>query len=500
MDIFFQNIIAHKAVQNDNLLITCYKFENVIVMYLSLHEYIISVRRFILPKNENIFVNGELKDVYCKIFGNAKDYIIGTINGIKFTGMPVTIVIDYELIASTITQREWQILELDSIDIINPRISCKGNKWIEVKNNDGTIEMQPEDPISMIAIPENERYVSGPGCYFQENLKLNIEGGHYNDPLTRNPLSNQKIDEIIQGIKYPDLQVDPIAELIKERQIEQNRENRENKENREMEFQFLVKEEENVEPNQTSWMIIVENYIRYGDYNLNLSNSDIVNLNQLFEYEQLRNIKSLEISFMNLPNMNSIGYFINLKQLILIDTDLNENILEMIIDQLPNLEFLYLQKSNFCMDFSSIRMLRNLKYIEIDLCENINSLDFLSGCTSLEIVNCARTNINEIEFTSTLENLKYLNISNTSVTSLVSLTDNNSIEILLIDNCDIDDLEPLKNLRIKELSLINCNYIREISPLYSLQNLTKLKGIIGSNNIYFSQFDRSRIPSLITVE
>ena len=190
---------------------------------------------------------------------------------------------------------------------------------------------------------------------------------------------------------------------------------------------------------------------------IDLSGQTIINIDYLSNHTNLtelnlngcQNLESLE-GLWNLKNLKKLHWHeCNWDEL----SDLSE---------LTSLEYLSLSNSQgdeeLGLNIDSIRDLINLKHLDLSFCETIFDFSPIKNLTKLVYLDLTDCKIEDLEL-SDLNNLKTLKLSGCkSLWNIQSLSKLNNLENLYLDGCsNVEDLTPIANLeKLKIIDLSDC--------------------------------------------
>lgn len=157
------------------------------------------------------------------------------------------------------------------------------------------------------------------------------------------------------------------------------------------------------------------------------------------------------------------------------------------LSRLTSLEYLSLSNSQgdeeLGLNIDTIRDLSNLKHLDLSFCETIFDFSPIKNLTKLVYLDLTDCKIDDLEL-SGLNNLKTLKLSGCkSLWNIESLSKLNNLENLYLDGCsNVEDLAPIANLEnLKILDLSDCenlsiypeNDILKVEELASFLNKIK---------------------------
>ena len=147
------------------------------------------------------------------------------------------------------------------------------------------------------------------------------------------------------------------------------------------------------------------------------------------------------------------------------------------------------------LDWDNLLFVKDLRFLSVfDCSENgVNSLEPLSGLTSLQSLYCSSTPVSSLEPLSGLASLQSLNCRTTPVSSLEPLSGLTSLQSLDCSNTPVSNLEPLSGLA--SLQLLYCSNT-PVSSLEPLSGLTSLQLLYCSNTPVSSLEPLSGLASL----
>lgn len=125
-----------------------------------------------------------------------------------------------------------------------------------------------------------------------------------------------------------------------------------------------------------------------------------------------------------------------------------------------------------------LQQIANIREINIETTNGIQSLEPLSFLVNLEKLNASNTGINSLEPLKSCPNLSELNVSNTNVSSVDILDNLKLLKKINIENTKVSDLDALSGL--KRLSKLKINNT-PVSSISSLRNLSDLKTLEADN-------------------
>jgi Leucine-rich repeat (LRR) protein len=231
-----------------------------------------------------------------------------------------------------------------------------------------------------------------------------------------------------------------------------------------------------------------------GVYDLNCSETKIMDLNALRKFS---NLEKLDCSHTSITSLAPLSGLSNLKSL---------NASYCLLTDLQGIEKLNMMselkcKANKIADLSPVKNLLNLT--ELDCSENeleniaavkdllllnkldvslnikIKSIDEVSELVNLEKLAIRKIDVGNIEPLRKLINLKYLDVYNTNIISLEPIRNIHKIFHLNIDHNKITSLEPIANhIFISELTMSSTS----VSDLSDLKNFVNLREFICSDN------------------
>lgn len=201
---------------------------------------------------------------------------------------------------------------------------------------------------------------------------------------------------------------------------------------------------------------------------LDLSDNDIETLESISHLAPF--IKELYIGRNNISDLTPIKEFKHLNILSVSSTNIT-NI--DVVRGFPDLRVLNLDNCNFIESFDPI--LSCLSLTDIYVSEtNIYSLDFLRNCISLRIVHASSTGIDNIEVLRNKNSLIDLDISGTAILDLSPLNDKIYLQSLLIDQTGVTNIEILRNKPFLTYLRMDETEIEDISPIENSHNLYHL--------------------------
>ncbi|WP_250674610.1 immunoglobulin-like domain-containing protein (plasmid) [Paraclostridium ghonii] len=191
---------------------------------------------------------------------------------------------------------------------------------------------------------------------------------------------------------------------------------------------------------------------------------------------QLKSLKSLNLGYLSIGNLEGLQYCTNLISLNLYGNEINDI---SYLQHLTNIFTLNLD-GNIVKDLTPLQNLYNLS--ELSLSHNdISDLTPLKSLNKLQSLNLASNNINNLRGLEDLTNLAYLTLSDNDISDLNALENLTNLTSLYLGNNNINNIIPLKHLdKLYYLSLSN-NKVINISPLENLIDLSFLH--LSYNNI-----------------
>lgn len=205
-----------------------------------------------------------------------------------------------------------------------------------------------------------------------------------------------------------------------------------------------------------------------------------ININNINPLSNLIHLEVLYICLININNLNPIKYLTKLKQLYLDNTPLlveYNNILPFTdisaLSNLTKLEFIHL---DLIQSNSTIKLndLNSLTSCHIDTDEfNFNILSNIYSLTDLSIKANYPINQN-LEFIQKFINLKTLQINHKNLGNIDFLAGLINLNFVDVSNSQIIDISPLSYLINLNIVDINSTNVHDISPLSSLNKLTEL--------------------------
>ncbi len=210
-----------------------------------------------------------------------------------------------------------------------------------------------------------------------------------------------------------------------------------------------------------------------------------VNINNLDGIENLKNIKSIDITAAKLKDINAISSLKKLEKINLGFNDINN------IESISTLE--NLRKINLLFNnIHDISALSGLKYLEtLNLDHNsVEDISPISYFSRLKFLDLRNNPLSSLQPLASMQQLTYLRISEDNISNISVLSNLVNLSYLNIENNNINNLIPLKNLKNLAFLFLGNNDLTDISPLFLIAK-TKLKELYLSenNNIYCWQQD-----------
>jgi len=201
------------------------------------------------------------------------------------------------------------------------------------------------------------------------------------------------------------------------------------------------------------------------------------------DFNQIPNLKKLDISGIKIKSIEKLKEYVNLEELICSDMKLDKYY-KYIINEFPNLSKLKNLK-NLTLSYSNFNNINIYNIVNIVNLEYLN----LSNCTNYNLPNISK-----------LKNLKILHIMNNEKMILPDLS-NTKIEILNLRNSKIKKIINLQNyIHLKQL-ILNNTFIFElpynIGNLINLEILTSYKHIINPLSIVNCRKLKPYLPDYI---
>lgn len=193
--------------------------------------------------------------------------------------------------------------------------------------------------------------------------------------------------------------------------------------------------------------------------------------NDLFlDDNEIMNVVSLDLSHLNIQNIDFITDYPYLKTIDLSYNDLYD--LDFMIS-LDNLEDLNLESNN--IDYTDIGVLTNNTVLKsLNLSNNfVQDLSDLDGLTHLENLNVSNNIIYDLSTIGALPSLLHLDVSNNPTDDFGALLDFIHLESLNIDQTEIIDINGIDDLELLKTLTLNENIIDYYDIDY-LVNLTEL--------------------------
>lgn len=188
--------------------------------------------------------------------------------------------------------------------------------------------------------------------------------------------------------------------------------------------------------------------------------------------ENMPNVESLNLYYSRITNITYLKYLNNLKELNLSWIDSLSELRS--ISELKHLEKLTVSYSPRINDFSIIRFIKSLKYL--DFSENrLNIADYIKELLHLETLILSKNNLSSIDLKENIK-IKYLDLSANKISKISFLSNLTELEYLDLSVNSIEDISSLNNLsKLKKLDLRgnNLNYKNEINK----NTLSYLKSI-----------------------
>ncbi|WP_163340810.1 leucine-rich repeat domain-containing protein [Desulfopila sp. IMCC35008] len=210
---------------------------------------------------------------------------------------------------------------------------------------------------------------------------------------------------------------------------------------------------------------------------------DFCSIEDIGPLSNLTNLSSLGLAENNIQDITPLQGLVNLRQL-----DISSNNISDVssLTNLTNLESLNLGCNLInlgCNKITSLEPILNLsKLIELNLKgRSIQSIDELSGLTSLQSLDLSFNQITNIDVLENMKNLTILSLIDNPLESLLPLSGLTKLEYLNLASVGINDLESLAGLNELKALYMPRNDIEDISALQNIPNLQTL--YLGSNAI-----------------
>lgn len=127
------------------------------------------------------------------------------------------------------------------------------------------------------------------------------------------------------------------------------------------------------------------------------------------------------------------------------------------------------------LDYSFLRDLPELRYLELDNCSvSTETLTQIGACQKLEVLILANCGLSNLGPLSTLEGLRILDLSDNSISSITPLADLATLDELYLGHNALTVLPSfrgLKTLRILDLSYNSLDYVGSLSTCTTLERL-----------------------------
>ncbi len=204
----------------------------------------------------------------------------------------------------------------------------------------------------------------------------------------------------------------------------------------------------------------------------NLKEQKIYVPNNLLTTELLEKITYLHLE--GVLELKVIGYCVNLKTLVLENTDI-EDITP--IASLKNLECLSLACNNIS-DIEAIRGLANLKRLYMGH-NMIVDIEPISELTHLERVSFRDNEIVDITPLAKLDKITHLSLEQNEIQDISVLSQLVNLSSLDVSDNDISDVCALESVYNMEYLYLGYNDIGDISPLVGMMNLKTLE-VVGN--------------------
>ncbi len=143
------------------------------------------------------------------------------------------------------------------------------------------------------------------------------------------------------------------------------------------------------------------------------------------------------------------------------------------LEHATNLVALSLYRQNEITDFSALRGLRELRFLELTG-TGISDISVLSASTKLQTLYLYDNAIEDVSALTGLTNLKTLELWANNISNITSLAGLINLTYLDLHNNQISDVSPIAGLINLTYLDLNGNQISDVSPITELTNLEKL--------------------------
>ena len=178
--------------------------------------------------------------------------------------------------------------------------------------------------------------------------------------------------------------------------------------------------------------------------------------------EELKLLKTLDISFINITNLEGLEYAINLEELRLYNNCNLFNISQ--VSHLKNLNSLELEAVSI-KDLDTLSKLENLEYLRVDYCDNLIDISGINN----------------------LLNLRYLTINNDSEVgnsiNYNSITNLPNLEEFILNDFNIKNIKFLNNFKTLKKAILNNAHLINSNEFANLDNSTQFNACINKLNI-----------------
>ncbi len=127
------------------------------------------------------------------------------------------------------------------------------------------------------------------------------------------------------------------------------------------------------------------------------------------------------------------------------------------------------------LDYSFLRDLPELRYLELDSCSvSTETLMQIGACSKLEVLILANCGLSKVEPLSTLAGIRILDLSDNSINSITPLTNLATLDELYLGHnalTALPTLRGLRSLRILDLSYNALDYVGSLSACATLERL-----------------------------
>jgi Leucine-rich repeat (LRR) protein len=239
----------------------------------------------------------------------------------------------------------------------------------------------------------------------------------------------------------------------------------------------------------TSVSLPADDYILYNGYKIDLDTEaeylKYTNQEDFNKLSNLRKLKILSIDFQktyDIIDLRVLENLNNLEELYLYNSNHIENVESLSnLIKIKQLDFysLNIEDIDFVVNYSNLKSI----YIE-DLC--IKDIEPLSSCVELDTVSIINSEIRDLSALKDLKRLTYLAVNNSKVTDISVISSFPQLQYLSFSDNFICDINNVKfPLLLNRLDL-SYNNISNFTSIYSLDNLEKLT--LDGSNIYNGDF------------